>query len=245
MNLPNQKTLVVACAALITCLASGGSSMADTIAYTYPAAPSALENDTGGTGMTGFEFTLNQNIDVTQLGFTALSLGGGDTPHVSLWSVGPGGALSLVYDTGNILSSVTSTGQGSESAAFSYVSVGTPIALSSGSTYLVTAPSYWAANFPSSSVTTASAFSSTSFVTDGGWSGSWANSSYAGFTGPGLGGTSGTLADFSTSSTPVTTEADFQYTVVAAPEPSTYLMFGLGLAALVIGIRRRSTKATL
>lgn len=124
---------------------------ADTVAYTS----TGTETDLGGYGLSGIEFTLNMNINVTQLGFTALSLGGGDTPQVTVWQVGSGGALTQLYTTGNILGSVTSTGQGTSTGAFSYVPVSSTLSLSSGDTYLVTAPAYWAATYDSSGVSVA------------------------------------------------------------------------------------------
>jgi len=63
---------------------------ADTVAYTS----TGTETDLGSYGLSGIEFTLNMNINVTQLGFTALSLGGGDAPQVTVWQVGSGGALT-------------------------------------------------------------------------------------------------------------------------------------------------------
>ena len=159
--------------------------------------------------------------------------------------------MTLIYDTGNILSSVTSTGEGTESAALSFVSVGTPIALSSGDTYMVTAPAYWAATFPSSDIATApSVFSSSGFFTDGSWGG-WANSNYNGFNagseGGGLSGTSGNFDDFTVASTnDIPVEADFQYIVPAAvPEPTTWSMFGAGILCLLAMFRWRAAKATL
>jgi hypothetical protein len=250
MNVKLNKSPKLAFVACVAMALLAPAAKADTAAYTIPApgAPNG-DIDTGATGMSGFEFTLSENINLTQLGFTALSLGG-DTPHVSLWSVNnTTGALSLIYDTGNILSQVTSTSANNNppttvpTAAFSYVSVGTPIALSSGQTYLVTAPAYWAANFPSADVTvTPSVFSATSFVTDGGWNG-WANNGYAGFNAADpsapdqLTGTTGTLTDFTTATSNDITEADFQFTAAAAPEPSTYALLGAGLL-LLVGVQR-------
>ncbi|MEI9999211.1 MAG: hypothetical protein WDO13_08555 [Verrucomicrobiota bacterium] len=70
---------------------------------------------------------------------TPLSLGG-DTPQVTVWQVGTGGALTQLYTTGNLIGSVTSNPANSDAAAFSYVPVSGTLDLSSGDTYLVTAP---------------------------------------------------------------------------------------------------------
>jgi len=204
---------------------------ADTVAYTS----TGTETDLGSYGLSGIEFTLNMNINVTQLGFTALSLGGGDAPQVTVWQVGSGGVLTQLYTTGDILGSVTSTGQGTSTGAFSYVPVSSTLSLSSGSTYLVTAPAYWAATYDSSGVTVAGGgvFSSTSFVLDPGFAG-WSNASY-------LGG-SPNLSSFGTPSGSFTpSEANFQFTVqeVTVPEPSTYALLGAGVAFLFFHLRRR------
>jgi hypothetical protein len=207
------------------------SLRADTAAYVS----TGTENDLGGFGISGVEFTLNMNIDVTQLGYTPLSLGGGDAPSVTVWQVGAGGALTLLYNTGDILGSVSSTGQGTSTGVFNYVPVSSTLTLTAGNTYLVSAPAYWAATYDSSGVTTAGGgvFSSTSFLKGGSWNG-WDNSGY--FTG------APNISAFGVASSPQTpSEANFQFTVdsVVVPEPSTYALLGAGFAFLVFHLRRR------
>ncbi len=218
---------VIGLAALVS--SSVGASAQVVPAYTTDP---ASEIDLGAYGLSAFEFTLNQNVNLTALGFTALSLGGGDAPHVTLWDASGGlGALTQIYDTGNILSSVTSTGQGTSSGTPSFVSVGTPIALTAGVTYLVSAPAYWVATFDPSSITTDSAIATSSFLTNGTgqWNG-WANSGY----------NFSTLAPPSGASTfEIPTTPNLEY-VVVVPEPSTYAMMGLGFLALLGALRLRS-----
>ena len=229
MTFSLRKVLAVTGAVLL--MGAGGSNLlkADTIAYTT----SGTESDLGAYGLSGIEFTLSQNIDLTQLGYTGLSLGGGDAPHVTVFQVGTGlSDLTQLYDTGNIIGSVTSTGQSTSTGAPSFVAVtGGPLTLTAGNTYLITAPSYWAATFTSAGVTPldGAVFGSTSFLTTGpgNWSG-WPNPGYT-FT---------SLSAASPANVP--TVANFQYNVAAVPEPSTYVMLGVGFAILLFGLRRRS-----
>jgi len=229
MKSPKMKRLlVVACVSLAACAVTSGRCAADTVAYTT----SGVQSDLAAYGLSGFEFTVSQDINVTELGFTGISLGGGDAPHVTLFNASSGlGSLTQMYDTGNILSSTTSYGAGTPgTAAPSYVSVGTPIELVTGQTYLITAPAYWAATYATGTVTPNSIFASSSFLTTGpgNWSG-WANSGY-------------NFSNLTAAVGAIPTEANFEYTV--APEPSTYIMLGLGLAALVV-MRRRSTEVSV
>ena len=234
MKLSIQKALVVASIALLTCTSTAIQSRADTVAYTT----SGTETDLGDYGLAGFEFTPSENIDITALGYTGLSLGG-DAPHVTLWDASAGlGSLSQIYDTGNILGSVVSAPAGAGLGSPSFVSVGTPIALTAGKTYLITAPAYWAATFTSAgiAITDPSAFSSTQFLADNtGFfaNGGWANTGYT--------FTSLTAAPAGN----VPTIANFEFTVVSAPEPSTYAMLGAGLLALTIMVRRRTASVRL
>lgn len=236
-----RKTTLLACSALIASIAASTHSFADTTAYTTTGTDNEL--DLGNYGPAGFEFTLNENIDVTQLGFTGISLGG-DAPSVTLWSVGAGGALSQIYNTGNIISDITSNpGPNNVNpgpvVAPTYVSVGTPIALAAGSTYLVTATAYWAPTFNSSDIQTSSAFSSSAFLTN-------PNQGASFFADNNWGYSLSNISDLSpvsnTSETPTT--PNFQFTAVEAPEPSTDVMMGIGLALLIFRIRRRATRAT-
>ena len=226
MKSPNmKKILLVTCASLAACAFTSIRCAADTVAYTT----SGVQSDLSGYGLSGIEFTVKQNIDITELGFTGISLGGGDAPHVTLFNATAGlGSLTQMYDTGNILSSVTSYPAATPgTGAPSYVSVGTPIELVTGQTYLITAPAYWAATYASGSVTASSIFGTSSFLTTGpgNWGG-WANSNY-------------TFTNLKPAVGAIPAEANFEYYVV--PEPSTYLMLGLGMAVLLFW-RRRSTE---
>ena len=223
-----QKILTVACAALITSAAAVTLAHADTPALTI----AGTETDLGGYGLTGFEFTVNQDINLTQLGFNALSLGGGDAPHVTLWNATAGlGSLTQIYDTGDILGQVTSNPAGGQNAALSYVSVGTSIELVTGQTYLISAPAYWVPTYASTSITTDPVLASASFLQTGNgtWNG-WANAGY----------NFANLVAAPNTQFPAT--VSFQYTDATVPEPSTYVMLGAGLAVLVIVLRRRALR---
>jgi len=226
-----RKISFVASAALLMCVSTITRSSADTIAYTS----SGTETDVAGYGLAGFEFTVSQNINLTQLGFTAIDLGGGDAPHVTLFNANAGlGSLSQIYDTGDIISSVTSYTDNTGIVPVSYVSVGTPILLTTGNTYLVTAPAYWAPNFASSSLTPNPVFATTAFLTTGpgNWSG-WPNSGY-------------TFTNLVTpSSSAVGTTPNFQFTIVAVPEPSSYVLLGIGFSILLVVLRRRAASVPL
>lgn len=232
-----RKFLIMASLALVACCVSYQRASADTIAYTT----SGTETDLGNYGLVGFEFTVNQNINLTALGFTGLSLSGADTPHVTLFNATASlAAPTLIYDTGDILGSVANNGQGTGTGAPSFVSVGTPISLVVGQTYLITAPSYWTATFDSSGISTSSVFGSTSFLTTssagdgGGLFNGWPNSGY-------------NFANFTSDPSGfIATTPNFEYTLSStpAPEPSTYLMLGAGLLALVV-LRKRMAGQTL
>jgi hypothetical protein len=226
------KNLLVASAALIASAVLVLPSRAQVVAYSTP----GTETDLAGYGLSGFEFTPTANLDVTALGFTGVDVGGGDTPHVSLWNASAGvGALTLMYDTGNILTSVKSYTDNTPAnpAMPSFVSVGTPILLTAGTTYLVTAPAYWASTFnttstPSGITVNSPLLGTTEFLkASGGWNG-FANSGYD----------LSSLAAASATATP--TAANLQFTAIAAPEPSTYAMLGAGLLTLVVTLRRRA-----
>jgi len=140
MKLNLRAFTLVAFTALVTCATQAS---ADTVAYTTVP---TTESDVSAYGLSGILFTPTLNIDLTEVGFTAISLGGGDTPQVTLWSVNQNtDALTQVYTTGNIYSSVTSEQVYNPPTqpvptSSSYVSVGTPIELYAGQTYLLTAP---------------------------------------------------------------------------------------------------------
>jgi PEP-CTERM motif-containing protein len=218
-----KKVLVVACVALVMCASSAIRLMADTIAFNENATPSSTP---AATGLVGFEFTVNQNIDVTKLGFYGQSIGGGDTPQVSLWNVASGfGGPSPLATTGSLQGNVPNE------PGWNYYSI-TPQLLTVGNTYAVTAPIYFSEQYNSTTTFTyGSAIATPTYLLDPGFGG-WANSDY-------------TFASLSATSPGANISANFQYTLAAVPEPSTYLMLGAGFAVLLVMLRRRAAKTTL
>ena len=223
------KNIVVASAALLAfSVLALPSQAADTIGFNENA---PADSTPAASGLVGFEFTLNQDIDLTQLGFYTQSIGGGDSPHVSLFDITSGitAAPTPMYDTGNLVASLP------VSPGWNYVSVGTPILLTVGKTYLVSAPLYFSEQYASTTgFTLGGALASGTYVKGGGWTGSWANSSYD-------------FTSLSATSPGANISADFKYTLaptttLQVPEPSTYAMLGAGLLTLLIAVRRRAVK---
>jgi hypothetical protein len=235
MKLNLRALTLVVCTALVTCATQASAA---TVAYTTVP---TTETDLALYGLSGILFTPTLNIDLTEVGFTAISIGGGDTPQLTLWSVNTNtDALTQIYTTGNINSSVTNDQVYDPPTlpvptSASYVSVGTPIELYAGQTYLLTAPAYWAATYASSDVTANAVLGDVSYVTTGpgNWSG-WANSDY-------------NLSDLTAaSSSAVPAEANFMFNVdpdQSVPEPSTYALLGAGFALLLVRLRRRAVSA--
>jgi PEP-CTERM motif len=188
------------------------TSQADTTAFDVNAAP---DSTPGATGLVGFEFTLNQDIYLTQLGFYAQSINGGDAPHVALLDVTSGqiNPPTVLYDTGNLNTGSLVDG------AMNYVSVLTPILLTMGNTYEITAPAYFAQQFDSTAgFSLGGAIQTISYEKGDGWDG-WD-------AGNGVPVQIYDYTDQSATSPGAYVSADFQYTPV--PEPATYALLGIG-----------------
>jgi hypothetical protein len=194
--------------ALLATLALGlsAASAAPIIAFTE----GGTSTSTGGTGLVGFNFTVNTDISVTQLGWYGQDVGGGDTPWVAIYNTAsPATALA------SITTGYTTT------PGWQYQSLGTPVTLTTGNTYQVVATLYWTQKYDPASFTYASEINPVGFTTPGGWGG-WGNP---------------VMATNSLTSTP-SIAANFQYSAV--PEPSTYvsalMLMGVGS---VLFFRRR------
>jgi len=228
MKLSARNALLIISGFLLACVSTPNRVIADTPAYLT----SGTESDPAGYGLSAFEFTPSQDLVLTQLGFTFISINTAiDAPHVTLWNASSGlGSLSQMYDTGDLSSYVNGGNNGIPSAP-TFVSVGAGINLTAGQTYLISGPAYFVPTYNSTGVTVSPDFSSFSFLQGGGWNG-WANTGY----------TFSSLA--AAPSTALPTVVNFQYTV-AVPEPSSYLMVGVGLAVVLIGLCRGTSKTVL
>lgn len=164
----------------------------------------------GGNGLVGFNFTLNNAIDVTQLGFFGLDLGG-DTPWVALYNV----------TTGTQLAAITTF---TPTPGWQYISLGSPVTLTVGSTYQVVATAYWSPRYAdTASFTYGSAINPLGSTTATGWGG-WGTPVMA---------TAGISAN-----TDVT--ANFVYTLSSVPEPASYAVItGIAILGIVLARRRR------
>lgn len=215
-----RKVLAIAFVALTASAFCATRSLADTIAFNENGAPDSTPSS---AGLDAFQFTPTQDIVVTQLGFYAQSIGGGDTPQVSLIDVS-GGATNpptLLAQYTNIVNNIA------VSPGWNYYTLSTPITLTAGGTYAVAAPVYFDEQYNSTSgFTFGSSISNPTFLHIQGFSG-WDNSSYD-------------FTALANSSPGARLSANFTYTVAVVPEPSTYVMLGAGMAVLLFGLRRRS-----
>lgn len=218
------KLSVIACAAIILC--APVSLRAQLIAFNENAAPDSTPS---GIGLVAFEFTVNENITVTQLGFYAQSIGGGDAPHVSLLDLSVplvAGQPDVLADTGNI----NTPSNIPNDPGWNYYTI-TPVELTAGTTYAVSAPVYFPEQYNSTAgFTLGSAIATSSFEVDLGWNG-WDNSAY-------------NFASLASSAPGAYVGANFVYTVdeTEVPEPSTYALLGAGVIFLVLHLRRRQAQ---
>jgi hypothetical protein len=210
--------------AMVMGLLSILTSHADTNAFEMNAVP---DSTPAATGLVGFEFTLNQDVYLTQLGFYAQSINGGDAPHVALLDVTSGqfNPPTVLYDTGNLNTGSLVDG------AMNYFSVLTPILLTMGNTYEITAPAYFAQQFDSTAgFTLGGAIQTIAYEKGGSWNG-WD-------TGNGVPDQIYDYTDQSATSPGAYVSADFQYT--PAPEPATFALLGMGGIAFTFLRRRKA-----
>ncbi len=263
MHAPTSKIFVVI--ALVSGLSAGWIHAQD-FGYTVPVADQTDGN--GNYGEAAIEFTLKQNIMLTELGYAAIQINSnnGDTPQINLYNVtsgivAPVGATGTIptntlKSTGSIAGVLTSNpGAGAaNTAAPTYVSTGVngsiTTELFAGQTYLIAGPGYWVPVAPQADITVdpqnTGAFSSFLFLSIGG------SATGGGFIGGGTNAgffdtTYNTAPNIFTSLAPISgtgvnlpVSVDFEFSVLSAPEPSAYTMFGFGLAALAFVLYRRS-----
>lgn len=187
------------------------------LATLHPASAAVLafqeagtSQDLAGQGISGFNFTLDTPISVTELGFYGVSMGGGDTPWVAIYDV-----------TNNV--QVASITNFQPNNGWQYLSLGTPVVLSPGVTYQVVATAYWTPQYTdTNSFTFGAEINPIGFTTPPGAWGGWGTPSMA--TAP--------------ITTTANVTANFQYDPV--PEPATVLLACGGLAATLIFRRRSS-----
>ena len=169
-------------------------------------------NTTNPQGLFGMDFTVTSAITVDSLGFLGVALGGGDTPKVTLNNI----------TTGTLLAE-SDWSAGAAVNGWNYQPLGTPITLTAGDTYQITAAAYWSTQYADTSAFTfGPQISSIQFKQGDGWSG-WVTG---------------------TATTPVTSPnitANFTYTVAAVPEPSSLLMLTVGGIGMVSLLRRRKS----
>jgi hypothetical protein len=170
-------------------------------------------SDTAGYGVAAFNFKASVQIEVTDLGFFSLNIGGGDTPTVRLWNVTTN---SILATTPNLQPSLTGDG-------WYYYTLPTAVTLNTTDTYQVTAPIYWVPTYPAAGAFTyAPEIISPAFVNSGGGWGGWTQPA-APVASPEPGA--------------VATGANFKYNVV--PEPSAALFVLSGVGALLMFRRHR------
>lgn len=235
INIPKfVKTTVAALAVSGLAIAAHADTTAVTISGTGTANIYGASSTPAGTGLVGIQFTLNQNINLTALGFYAQSIGA-DHPHVAVLDItgGQSNPPVVLYDTGDL------TTQGLlNNATMQYFSLATPLLLTTGKTYEISAPIYFAEQFGQSGVigsgtagfSYGGALATVSFLQGGGWNG-WDQTN----------GVPTQVYDYTAQTaqtSSVNVSSDFMYTL-AIPEPSTYVLMGLGGFGLLFMRRRK------
>lgn len=165
--------------------------------------------DFAAQGLVGFNFTLDTPVSVTSLGFFGVSMGGADTPWVAIYDV------TNSVQVASITTFLPSNG-------WQYISLSSPVVLTTGVTYQVVATAYWTPRYTdTASFTFGSEINPIGFTTPTGWSG-WGTPTMA--TAP--------------IATTANVTANFQYDPV--PEPSTIFLACGGLATALFFRRRVS-----
>jgi len=189
-------------------LGLAAATAAPIIAYNENA---VADSNLAGYGASGFNFKAGSVIQITDLGFFAISIGGGDAPTVALWNVTTNTQLAV---TPNLISGIA--------PGWNYYTLAAPITLNTTDTYQVLAPIYWTPSYISTAgFTYGAAITSPVFVNSGaGW---------GGWTQPGA-----PVANVE--SGPFATGANFKYDAI--PEPSTYALLLMDGGGVLLYRRR-------
>lgn len=180
----------------------------------------SYENGSAGEGYSfGWEFQMNEDAQVTDLGL--LDLGFTSNHEVGIWST-----LGQLLGSATVAQNATPDSNG-----FAWVNLGTPISLSAGQDYVISA---W---YPTDSG------HSDNFAVFGTGPGTSAGVTYVSAE-PGLLTTS---FDYPNNANPAFNAGlfgpNFQYTPVAAPEPASFLLLTAGASALLLYGRRRTIRS--
>ncbi len=165
-----------------------------------------------GYGNAGVSFQVTESIEVTELSFFGLSLGGADTPLAQLWNADTNTQLGIVNWAG-----------GEAGAGWNSKALASSVTLNTGVNYQIQAVAYWVPRYADdTSFTFGSEISNPSFHHDAGWGGWTAPTATIG--GAAL-----------TSDLP--NMVNFTYNTI--PEPSTWIMTLSGMGLLLVAMRRR------
>jgi hypothetical protein len=211
----------IGCGVLLLLLAAAVPSRADEPAISFTG---TTVNGTTGAFSLGFEFTTNNAIDVSALGYYNASLNGGDSSFQN--GTCDCGEVGIFNAGGTLLASTTVTGADPVNGFFNYASIPT-LALAAGQTYFIaaeTGTSDYTGSLNTGFTTGFSVSPDINYITD-----SYIDSTTLAFPNASEGLTA---ADGGGEFGP-------NFAETAVPEPSSLPLLGTGLLALVAAIRRK------